>query len=74
MDVVVDFGAEQYILELKLWYGNKKHEDAYEQLYEYLEGKCAQEGYLLTFDFRKQKMRRMEWVNYKGKRIFDLVV
>lgn len=74
MDVVVDFGAEQYILELKRWYGNKKHEEAYEQLYEYLESKCAKEGYLLTFDFRRQKSRRMEWVTYKGKRIFDVVV
>lgn len=38
MDLIVDYGTEQYILELKRWYGTKKHEDAYEQLYEYLSG------------------------------------
>lgn len=74
MDVVVDYGTEQYILELKRWYGTKKHEDAYQQLYEYLESRRAAEGYLLTFDFRKQKHRRAEWIIYKGKRIFDIVV
>ncbi len=74
MDVVVDYGTEQYILELKRWYGTKKHEDAYHQLYEYLENRQAAEGYLLTFDFRKQKQRHAEWVVYQGKRIFDIVI
>lgn len=74
MDIVVDYGNDQYILELKRWYGSKRHEDAYEQLYEYLESKQAEEGYLLIFDFRKQKEPKMEWVIYKGKKIFDVVV
>ena len=56
-----------YILELKRWYGMKKHEDAYEQLYEYLESMHEEKGYLLTFDFREKKMRQMKWVTYKGK-------
>lgn len=74
MDIVIDYGSDQYILELKLWYGNKKHEDAYEQLYEYLESKHAETGYLLTFDFRRQKKTQMNWVTYKGKQIFDVIV
>lgn len=74
MDIVVDYGTDQFILELKRWYGTKKHEDAYEQLYEYLESKHAQKGYLLTFDFRKQKKPHMDWVTYKGKQIFDVVI
>lgn len=74
MDLVVDYGTEQYILELKRWYGLKKHEDAYEQLYEYLESNHAEKGYLLTFDFRKQKKQQMHWITYKGKRIFDVII
>jgi len=32
MDLIVDFGAEQFIVELKLWHGEQKHEKAHEQL------------------------------------------
>lgn len=35
---------------------------------EYLDSQGALEGYLLTFDFRKQKNECAEWINYKGKR------
>lgn len=74
MDLVVDYGADQYILELKRWYGAKKQKDAYEQLYDYLESMHAEEGYLLTFDFRQQKIVQMGWIRYKEKRIFEVVV
>jgi hypothetical protein len=72
----VDYARDQFIVELKLWYGEKSHEDAYGQLFEYLETKKADTGYLLTFDFRKEanKQPRAEWVEYEGKRIFDVVV
>jgi hypothetical protein len=76
MDIVVDYGSQQFILELKLWNGDKKHEDAYAQLCGYLDDKGMDTGYLLTFDFRKgvKKERRAKWVEYGGKRIFDVMV
>jgi hypothetical protein len=62
-------------VELKLWHGDKKHEDAYRQLWEYLDAKGFNEGYLLTFDFRKEeKQTKAEWVEFQGKRIFDVVI
>ena len=77
MDIVVDFGRDQFIIELKVWYGNSQHQEAYEQLLGYMESKKASSGYLLTFDFRKEanKQRRTEWVDFDGgKRIFDVVL
>jgi len=76
MDIVVDFGSDQFIIELKLWKGESAHEKAYEQLAGYLDSKGAGTGYLLTFDFRKNetKQPRSEWVDFGGKRIFDVVV
>jgi len=76
MDIAVQYKSEQFIMELKLWHGEKMHEEAYEQLFEYLEAKGANEGYLLTFDFRKEKNKesKAKWVEYKGKRIFDVIV
>jgi hypothetical protein len=77
MDVVIDFKTEQFIVELKLWYGELSHERAYEQLFGYLKSKSKDTGYLLTFDFRKEGNTgkpQMKWTEYKGKRIFDCVV
>jgi len=76
MDIVVDFGSDQFILELKLWKGESEHSKAYDQLLGYLDHKGADTGYLLTFDFRKGESNTpiAQWVEWNGKRIFDVVV
>ena len=76
MDLVVDFIKQQFIIELKLWRGEAAKEQAYEQLLGYMETKNAQEGYLLTFDFRRKKTgdQKPGWVEVAGKRIFDVVI
>ena len=76
MDVVVDYGRDQYIIELKIWRGEQKEREAYEQLCGYLNTKRADTGYLVTFDFRKEanKERRAEWVEVDGKKIFDVII
>jgi hypothetical protein len=77
MDIVVDYGAAQHIVELKLWYGEVAHEKALEQLWGYLDSKNASTGYLLTFDFRDGKnvgKPTEEWIEYKGKKIFSCMV
>jgi len=76
MDIVVDFGREQFIIELKLWRGEDRHEKAYEQLHGYMAGKGVTIGFLLTFDFRKNvnKQPYAKWVEYQDIKIFDVVV
>ena len=76
MDIAVQYRSERFIIEVKLWHGEKKHKEAYSQIYDYLVKKGASEGYLLTFDFRKEKTkeRRAEWVEYEGKKIYDVIV
>ena len=77
MDVVVDFGADQFIIELKIWRGEAAISKAHEQLLEYMDAKGAQQGYLVIFDFRdeKNKKRRAEWVQAgNGKMIFEMVM
>lgn len=76
MDIVVDFGQEQYIIELKLWHGEKYKQEAYQQLLGYMASKNAHTGYLLTFDFRKgqNKQPSVGWVVFEEKRIFDVVI
>ena len=77
MDVIVDYNADQFIVELKLWYGESKHEDALDQLVGYLNRKNRDTGYLLTFDFRKRYNTgepKAVWIEHNGKRIFDMMV
>ncbi|MDR0517584.1 MAG: AAA-like domain-containing protein [Fibromonadaceae bacterium] len=77
MDVVVDYKSEQFIVELKLWYGEMSHEKALEQIVNYLGCRNKDTGYLLTFDFRKEEnvgKPQIKWVEYKGKKILDVMV
>jgi len=76
MDITVDFGREQFIIELKLWKGKKAEEKAYVQLLGYMENKKSDTGYLLIFDFRTEpnKKHTEEWVEIDGKRIFEVII
>ena len=77
IDLVVDYLKQQFILEMKIWYGDKRHEEAYDQLAGYLKSKDMDCGYLLTFDFRKTPdsgFTASRWVEWDGKQIFDVVV
>jgi hypothetical protein len=76
MDIVVDFGPDQFIIELKLWKGEAAQDKAYEQLLSYMASKSMDKGYLLTFDFRKKKPRTYsaEWVRVGEKDIFEVIV
>lgn len=55
MDVVVDYHARQYIVELKIWRGNAYNERGEEQLLDYLDYFHIKKGYLLSYNFNKKK-------------------
>ena len=76
MDIVVDFGRQQFIIELKLWNGKHYQSEGYSQLCGYLMSKRADTGYMLTFDFRDEgnKTRKAEWLDINGKKIFEVIV
>jgi len=75
MDVLVTYLGEQFIIETKLWYGASRHENAYEQLLGYMDKMSLNEGYLLTFDLRKNKQRSEEWIEIdENRKIFDVKV
>ncbi|MCL1918873.1 MAG: AAA-like domain-containing protein [Peptococcaceae bacterium] len=76
MDIVLDYNKEQFIIELKIWHGEKHKEEAYSQLLGYMSSKNANIGYLLTFDFRKGQNKQLgsKWIELGGKCIFDIVV
>ena len=54
-DIVITYNKKMYILELKIWKGESYHKSGLIQLGEYLDQYNLERGYLLIFDFRKDK-------------------
>lgn len=54
-DVIVDYGGEQMVVELKIWRGNAYKERGERQLLDYLEHYHLKKGYMLSYNFNKQK-------------------
>ena len=54
-DVIVDYKGKQYIIELKLWHGEEYNKRGELQLIDYLDEYHTSTGYLLSFNFNKEK-------------------
>lgn len=73
-DVVVDYLGEQFIIELKIWHGNEYNERGERQLAEYLDYFHQEKGYLISFNFNKQKEIGVKELQVEGKTIIEAVV
>ncbi|MEI6424049.1 MAG: AAA family ATPase, partial [Lentisphaerota bacterium] len=61
MDIVITYGAKQKdVVELKIWRGEEYHQEGLHQLSEYLDFQNLKHGYLLIFDFNKNKQYKSE--------------
>ncbi len=74
MDVIVTYGKEEFIIELKIWRGTSEHERALNQLTDYLNLMNHDAGYFLTFSFNKHKDTASSWIIHSDKKIYDVVV
>ncbi len=55
LDVIVIFKDEKFIIELKLWYGEKYHNDGIKQIKGYMQREHLNEAYMIIMDKRKDK-------------------
>ena len=55
MDLVITYGGEEHIIELKIWHGDQYRKKGIAQLEEYLDSRNSNKGYLLSFSFLKNK-------------------
>jgi phage-related protein len=76
MDLVIDYNKEQFVIELKIWDGERKHRDAYQQLAGYLEKKNQKTGYLLTFNFNQNRAqtKKIKSETFGAYEIFDVIL
>lgn len=73
-DVIVDYRGEQMVVELKIWRGNAYHERGEEQLMEYLEHYHLKKGYMLSYNFNRNKEAGVRRIVLSDKVLVEAVV
>lgn len=73
-DVIVDYGGEQFIIEMKLWRGSAYHQRGEEQLARYLEHYHLKKGYMLSFNFNQKKVSGVRHIQVGDKILIEAVV
>ena len=70
----MDYLGEQFIVELKIWHGEEYNERGEEQLTDYLEYYRKDKGYMLSFNFNKNKTVGVKEIKIGDKTIVEAVV
>ena len=73
-DMIIDYLGQQYIIEMKIWHGNAYNERGEKQLSDYLEYYHADKGYMLSFNFNKNKKIGVKEVMLGEKLLIEAVV
>ena len=74
MDLVIHYLGRRYIVELKIWHGERYNEKGEEQIVSYLGYWNLDTGYLLSFSFNKSKKPDVERVRIADKTVFEGIV
>lgn len=72
-DIIIDYKGEQFIVELKIWRGNAYNEEGEKQLADYLDSYGLKKGYMLTFNFNKEKVIGVKKVSYEDKILIEAI-
>ena len=70
-DVIVDYLGRQYIIELKIWRGDRYNEEGEKQIIEYLDYWKLDTGYMLSFNFNKNKETGVKRLEIGDKVLFE---
>lgn len=73
-DIVVDYLGKQHVIECKIWHGNEYNRRGEDQLAEYLNAYHTEKGYLLSFNFNKEKNVGVKTIEHQGKTLLEVVV
>ena len=70
-DVIVDYLGQQYIIELKIWRGERYNAEGEKQIGEYLDYWHLNTGYMLSFNFNKNKKTGVHQVHIGDKLLYE---
>lgn len=73
-DVVIDYCGRQYVVEMKIWHGEEYNRRGEQQLLGYLDEYHLTKGYMLSFNFNKNKIPGIREMEFEGKKLLEVVV
>lgn len=73
-DLIIDYLGKQYIIEMKIWHGNEYHTRGEEQLLGYLDDYHLERGYMLSFNFNKNKKPGVKELHFRNHTLVEAVV
>ncbi|MDR5587405.1 MULTISPECIES: GxxExxY protein [Clostridium] len=74
LDIVIQYNHNKYVIETKIWHGDIAHQKGLKQLKNYLDIEGLDKGYLLIFNFNKNKEYINEKYSIDKKEIFEVIV
>lgn len=73
-DLIIDYMGKQYIIEMKIWHGEEYNRRGEDQLIDYLKDYHLKNGYMLSFNFNKNKLPGVKELHFKNHTIIEAVV
>lgn len=73
-DVIVDYLGEQFVIEMRIWHGDEYNRRGEAQLAGYLDDYHLKKGYLLSFNFNKNKQIGVTTIHCGDKVLVEAVV
>ncbi len=71
MDIIIHYLGRRYIIELKIWHGDRYNEKGEKQISDYLDYFGLTTGYMLSFNFNKNKKPGVERVTVGDKVLYE---
>ena len=71
MDIVIHYLGKRYVIELKIWHGERYNQKGEEQIIDYLNYFQLSTGYLLSFNFNKKKKQGIDIVKIGDKVLYE---
>ncbi len=70
-DIIVDYLGHQYVIELKIWRGERYNAAGEKQICEYLDYWNLNTGYMLSFNFNKNRETGVKQVQIGDKLLYE---
>ena len=74
MDIIITHNQQKYIVETKIWRGDRRYQVGKRQLAAYLSSEGLTEGYYIVFDHREDPEQRVETETLDGLTIRSYVI
>ena len=69
--MIVDYLGQQYVIELKIWRGERYNSEGEKQIIEYLDYWNLTTGYMLSFNFNKKKVQGVKQVHVGDRVLYE---